>query len=359
MSLLDLIKKSEKPFVIAEIGVNYYDISKQRNITLMEAAKLMIDEAKKGKVDAVKFQTYKAEKLAVVKSPAFWDLNDDPVETQFEEYKNTDKFNEKDYIELAEYCKSNDILFMSTSFDFESADYLDELMPAYKIASADITNIPFIKYIAGKRKPVFLSVGASTIGETDEAINVIRGTGNEEIVIMHCVLSYPTKFQDVNLNFIKYLKSLYPDYLIGYSDHAFADENMIVLTTAYQYGAKIIEKHFTLDKTIVGNDHCHAAGPDDFMRFANNIDLLEKINGQYKKEVLECEKLAGLYARRSIVASDGMQKGTIITNDKIAFKRPGTGISPRDVDKVLGMKLEKSVEADEVIEWTDLKISQD
>ena len=155
----------KKPFLIAEIGVNFYDIAEKENISDMDAAKLMIDEAKACGVDAVKFQSYKAETIASRNSPAYWDLSEEPTTSQFELFKKFDKFGADEYRELASYCKEVGIMFLSTPFDFESVDYLDEFMDIYKISSSDLTNIPFIKYIASKNKPILLSTGASTLKE--------------------------------------------------------------------------------------------------------------------------------------------------------------------------------------------------
>ena len=163
-----------KPFLIAEIGVNYYDIAKKEKITNMDAAKLMIKEVKESGCDGVKFQTYKAETIASRNSPAYWDLNEEPTKSQFELFKKFDSFGNEEYKELANYCKKLGIKFLSTPFDFESVDYLDEYMDVYKISSSDLNNIPFIKKIASKKKPIILSTGASYMKEIDEAIKAIN-----------------------------------------------------------------------------------------------------------------------------------------------------------------------------------------
>ena len=218
---------NKKPFLIAEIGVNFYDIAKKEGISDMDAAKLMIDEAKKCGVDAVKFQSYKAETIASRNSPAYWDLSEEPTTSQFELFKKFDKFGVDEYKQLADYCKSIGIMFLSTPFDFASVDYLDEFMDIYKISSSDLTNIPFIKYIASKNKPILLSTGASTLTEIKQAVNSIEEVSDVDIAIMHCVLSYPTAYEDANLLMIKDLAEHFPDYEIGYSDHTKPDENML------------------------------------------------------------------------------------------------------------------------------------
>lgn len=355
MSIISDIKEGNKPFIIAEIGVNYYDIATKNNISLMDAAKLMIREAKEAGADAAKFQTYKAGKIASKQSPAYWDTTEESTKSQYELFTKFDKFGESEYKELAEYCKEIGIMFLSTPFDFESADYLEDLMDIYKISSSDLTNLPFIKHMALKGKPIFLSTGAAKIGEIEAAVDTILETGNKEIGIMHCVLDYPTDFKDANLNMIKHLKEVFPGYVLGYSDHTRPDDSMLVLTTAYEFGAKIIEKHFTLDKTLKGNDHYHAMDPSDLKKFVKNIELLNLIKGEYCKRPLECEAESRKQARRSIVLNRDLNEGDVITKEVITYKRPGTGISPSDLDKVLGRKLNKSLCEDTLISWEDIK----
>lgn len=353
MSIYQQIKERQEAFIIAEIGVNFYDIAKEKNITLMEAAKLMIKEAYENGANAAKFQSYKAETLASKYSPAYWDQSEEPTNSQFELFKKFDAFGVKEYEELAGYCKALGIIFLSTPFDFESADYLDDLMEIYKISSSDLSNLPFIEHIAQKGKPVFLSTGAATIEEIQEAVNTIHKTGNNEICIMHCVLSYPTNFEDANLNMIKHLHEVFPEYPLGFSDHTRPDDTMLVLTIAFQYGAKVIEKHFTLDKSLPGNDHYHAMDPEDLKKFCNNIKLLQKLNGQYHKQPLACEQESRKQARRSIVAKVDIAKGEVVTADKVAFKRPGTGISPKELNEVLGKQVKYNIEKDKVLQWED------
>ena len=339
---------NEEPFLIAEIGVNYYDIAKKENLSNMDAAKLMVKEAKDAGCNAVKFQSYKANTIASKNSPAYWDTNEEPTTSQYELFKKFDSFGEEEYREIANYCKEIGIMFLSTPFDFDSIDYLDEFMDVYKISSSDLTNIPFIKRIAEKGKDIIISTGASTLDEIKLAIDTIEKTnekytnGESGIGIMHCVLS-------------KNLKDLYPDYEIGYSDHTKPDENMLILTTAYLYGATILEKHYTLDKTLQGNDHYHGMDPDDIRKFNNNIELIKTINGQYNKVPLPCEGESRKQARRSIVADECIKEGTIITEDMLTFKRPGTGISPSEIANVIGKKAKSDIAEDELIKWECLE----
>ena len=343
------------PYLIAEIGVNFYDIAKKEGMSDMAAAKYMIDEAQACGVDAVKFQSYKAETITSRNSPAYWDLSEEPTTSQFELFKKFDKFGVEEYRELAEYCQKIGIKFLSTPFDFESADYLDEFMDVYKISSSDLTNIPFIKYIASKNKPILLSTGASTLNEIKTAVNTIEEVSTVDIAIMHCVLSYPTSYEDANLFMIKDLVENFPDYEVGYSDHTKPDKDMAVLTTAYNYGATILEKHFTLDKTLQGNDHYHAMDPDDVIRFKENIHFISKLNGMRNKQPLICESSSRRQARRSVVAVNDIPKGKVITSEDLTFKRPGTGIYPSEIDNIIGKSAKIDILEDTLIDFDMLE----
>ncbi|RBQ23128.1 hypothetical protein ALNOE001_11490 [Candidatus Methanobinarius endosymbioticus] len=343
------------PFLIAEIGVNYYDIAEKENISNMDAAKLMIKEAKRAEADAVKFQSYKAETIVSKNSPSYWDNTEEPTTSQYELFKKFDSFGKEEYKELSEYCSSLGILFLSTPFDFDSIEYLDEIIDIYKISSSDLTNIPFIKEIAKKQKPVILSTGAATIEEIDLAIKTIKNEGNKYIGLMHCVLSYPTEYEDANLLMIKYLKDNYNNYDIGFSDHTRPDDKMLVLTAAFLYGANIIEKHYTLDKNLKGNDHYHAMDPEDIKKFKENIKFIDKLNGEYEKKPLVCESESRKQARRSIVAKKDLNIGETITEELLTFKRPGTGISPKNLNEILGKKVKSPIKEDDLIKYENLE----
>lgn len=359
------ISEASRPFIVAEAGVNYYDIAKKKGISVKDAAKLMIEEAAKAGADAIKFQTYKAEKLAAKDSPAYWDITKETTKSQYELFKKFDVLDEKDYAELAKYAEKNKIIFMSTPFDIDAAGFLDSMVPVFKIASADITNIPLIKKIARNGKPIFLSTGASTIDEIKNAVKTIEEEGNKQVVLLHCILNYPTKYEDANLCMIKELKKIFPDKLIGYSDHSMPDENMSPVVTAANLGAKVIEKHFTLDKTLPGNDHYHAMDEKDLKKFMEIIkgnrkveipkELAKKLVGEIKEGFFENELMARKYARRSIVANMNIPKGTIITEEMLICKRPGTGISPLDMNKVIGRKAKRNIKGDYIITFEMLE----
>lgn len=341
----------KKAYVIAEIGVNFYDTARVEGISPFEAAKQYIREAKSAGLDAVKFQSYKANTIVSKNSPAYWDTNEEPTKTQYELFQKFDHFNEKEYRELAEYCREIQIDFMSTPFDYAAVDYLAEIVDIFKISSSDLSNHPFIRYIAQKKKPIYLSVGASYLSEIEEAVRIIKEEGCPELCLMHCVLSYPCKYEDANLNMIKTLCKVFPGTKIGYSDHTLPDDNMTVLSTAYLSGAEVIEKHFTLDKTLKGNDHYHAGDPGDFKKAIENFALIRKISGQEEKTVLSCERIPRREARRSLVLTRNMKKGEVILKDDIMAKRPGTGISPQFTDIIIGREINCDACEDTILNW--------
>ena len=269
-----------KPYVIAEAGVNFYDTAKLRGVTPLEEAMHYVDKAKEAGIDAIKFQSYKANTIASKNSPAYWDTTKETTQSQYELFTKFDSFGEEEYRALYEHCKKVGIDFMSTPFDYASADYLDDMVDIYKISSSDLSNLPFITHIAKKGKPIYLSVGASYLSEVEQAVRTIRETGNNQIALLHCVLSYPCKNEDANLRIISTLKRIFPDITIGYSDHTLPDDTMTILTTAYLLGAEIIEKHFTLDKSLPGNDHYHAGDPEDFRKAISNFRLVNTVLGQ-------------------------------------------------------------------------------
>ncbi len=341
---------SENKFTfIAEIGVNYYDIAHELCITPLEAAKKMIHEAKEAGIHAVKFQTYKAETLAAKASPYYWDISEEPTRSQYELFKKFDSFGEKEYRELKEYSDSEGIEFLSTAFDFESADYLNELMEVYKISSSDVSNLPFIEHQAKKGKPILLSVGASYLNEIEAAVDAIRKHNDEPIVLMHCVLEYPTPIKDTNLLKITSLKEQFPEFYIGYSDHTKPTPDYDVIKTAYNLGAVLIEKHFTLDKTLKGNDHYHAMDPEDARNIIAAIERMDLIRGRGELNCLETEQTARLNARRSIVSAVDIKAGETIREEMLTYKRPGTGITPDKMPELIGLRAKIDIEEDTIL----------
>lgn len=337
-------------YIIAEIGVNYYEIAEKNNISPLEAAKLMIEQAKDSGADAVKFQTYKAENLVMVDSPGSWDRNDITVETQYELFKLYDKFGSKEYSELSEYAKEIGIEFMSTPFDIESADYLDDYMQVYKISSSDISNIPLITRIAEKNKPIIMSVGASELEEIVRAVDLIKSINDKKLTILHCVLEYPTPYEHANLKKICALKEKFPNDIIGYSDHTKPDTCMDVIKTAYLLGAQVIEKHFTLDKSIKKkNDHFHSMDCSDLKKVKDGLEFIKKIQGSSDLKCLETEIHTRNSVRRSAVSKCEIKEGTLLSEDMIIFKRPGDGLSPDQAQSLIGKKAKCNIQKDQFL----------
>ena len=336
-----------KPYVIAEIGVNHGGS--------LDLAKRLIELAKEGGADAAKFQTYKAGTLASRHSPSYWDTRKEPTRSQYELFKKYDSFGPAEYETLARHCLALGIDFVSTPFDAAAVEFLDPLMPFYKIASADITNTPFLRQVAAKLKPVLLSTGASTLGEIDSAVATLRAAGCRELVLLHCVLNYPTPNEQAHLRMMAGLKRAYPDLVLGYSDHTLPDEAMTALTTAHLLGAAVIEKHFTHDKTLPGNDHYHAMDVHDLRRFVQRMDLVHELLGEGDhKQPTPTEAPARANARRSIVMVRDVAAGQVLLESDLTFKRPGTGVSPLHWDEVIGRRVAQPLEADHVLQWHDL-----
>ena len=331
------------PYIISEAGVNHEgDI---------DTAKSMVEEVSKAGGDAIKFQAYKASGLASKQSPAYWDTAKEPTLSQYELFKKYDTFGKDEFEEIADYCRAYRIDFLATPFDIESADYLEPLVPAYKIASADITCMPLIRYIAKKQKPILLSTGAASVEEIHQAINWIHSEGNNEVVLLHCVLNYPTDYKDANLGMIKNMESLFTDQIIGYSDHTMAIHAIDALITAWLLGAKVIEKHYTHNKALKGNDHYHAMDFQDLKAVVRRIERIKNLIGSEKKTFSEKEIKSRQFARRSLVAKKLIPQGKVIQEEDLTWKRPGTGISPRDIDLVIGKKTKRSIKEDEILLW--------
>jgi N-acetylneuraminate synthase len=340
-----------KPYIIAEMGVNFYDTARVMGISPLEAAKLYIDKAAEAGVDCAKFQSYKAGTIVSKNSPAYWDTTKEPTKTQYELFLKHDSFGEAEYRKLCDYTHAKGMDFTSTPFDYASADYLEDMVDFYKISSSDLSNLPFIRYIGAKGKPVYMSVGAAYLSEVDVAVRVLKEAGCKDIVIFHCVLSYPTDPKDANLRIIETLKKDFPDVRVGFSDHVAPDDTMMTLAVAYMLGAKVIEKHFTLDKTLPGNDHYHAGDPEDFKKAIANFKWIDTVLGSAEKKVLDCEFVPRREARRSLVLTRDMKAGEIIKAEDIMPKRPGTGISPEYVEIVIGRKVVRNLEEDTILTW--------
>ena len=332
------------PYIIAEAGVNH-----EGNL---DTAKRLIDLAAQGGADAIKFQSYKAETLASKDSPAYWDTKKEPTLSQYALFKKHDSFWKKEFESLKTYCDQVGITFLSTPFDVESATFLNDLMDVFKISSSDITNKPFIKFICDFQKPIILSTGAAHLYEISEAVEWIEQKGNP-LALLHCVLNYPTEDHNARLGMIPALKQVFPRHVIGYSDHTLPGD-MHILKIATLLGARILEKHFTPDKTLPGNDHYHAMDSQDLRAFKQSLTEIFSCIGEFKIEALASEEPARCHARRSLVTTREIKAGQIIQEADLTFKRPAHGISPRCYDEVLGKKARHTLPEDTVLTWADL-----
>jgi len=333
-----LIGEEEPCFIIAEAGVNHNGS--------VELAKKLIDAAKDAGADAVKFQTFKAESVVVKDAQkAEYQKETTGEGSQYDMIKKLE-LTEEDFRELADYAEKKDIMFLSSPFDKDSIDLLNELdVPAFKVGSGEITNFPLLRYIAKKGKPIILSTGMSTLGEIEEALDVIRSEGVEDIILLHCVSNYPARIEDVNLRAIETLKQAFK-LPVGFSDHTLGITAPIA---AVALGACVIEKHFTLDRNLPGPDHKASLEPDELKEMVKAIREVEKALGDGIKRPTKEEEEIKKVARRSIVAKVDIPEGAIVTEDMLDVKRPGTGIEPRYIDMIIGKKAKEDIKKDEII----------
>ncbi|WP_297438406.1 N-acetylneuraminate synthase [uncultured Clostridium sp.] len=326
-------------FIIAEAGVNH-------NGSIDNAIKL-IDEASRCGVDAIKFQTFKAEKLVCKNAQkAEYQINNSEIEeNQFEMLKKLELDMDTHKI-LIEHCSQKNIMFLSTPFDLDSIDELESLgMTIFKISSGEITNYPYLKKVASLRKPIIISTGISTLGEIEEALDILYENNAEDITVLHCNTEYPTLMEDVNLRAMKTIESAFK-VKVGYSDHTNGIEISIA---AVALGASIIEKHFTLDKNMIGPDHKSSLNPVELEQMVKSIRNIELALGDGVKKPSKSELKNKDVVRKSIVADRSIKKGDIILESDITVKRPANGISPMRWNEVIGSIATKNYEKDEFI----------
>ncbi|OQX78357.1 MAG: N-acetylneuraminate synthase [Bacteroidetes bacterium 4484_276] len=331
-----------KTIIIAEAGVNHNGS--------IELAKTMIDQAKNAGVDYIKFQTFKAEKLVSVHAAKadYQKTNTNSDETQFEMIKKLE-LDIDAHKGLIQYCNAKGIKFISTPFDLDSIDLLFDLgVELFKIGSGEITNYPYLKKIAQKGLPVILSTGMSNLSETEGALDTLltNGLNRDQVTLLHANTEYPTPFDDVNLNAMLTLKEAFK-VNVGYSDHTPGIE---VPVAAVAMGATIIEKHFTLDKTMEGPDHKASLEPLELKDMVKSIRNIEKVMGDGLKLPSISEKKNIPIARKSIVASCKILTGEVFSEENITTKRPGTGISPMRWNEVLGRVAQREFKPDDLIE---------
>ena len=338
------IGKNEPVFIIAEAGVNH-------NGTL-KLSKEMVVRAKEAGADCIKFQTFKAERVVTKNAPkAAYQLKTTPTtESQLEMLKSLE-LSFADYEEIIAVCRQNDIIFLSTPYSPEDVDFLAKLsVPAFKIASGQIVEPDFLEYVAGKSLPVLLSTGMATLEEVGAAVKSIQKTGNNSLLLLQCSTNYPTISDDVNLRAMTTMECAF-GLNVGYSDHTQSD---LACIASVALGACVIEKHFTLDKSLPGPDHSCSADPSEFRALVQKIRETEKILGSGRKEPTEAEKINMPGMRRSIVSKQSIKAGTVITRELLEFKRPATGIRPQLLGDVIGSTARIDIPEDALIAWGDL-----
>jgi len=331
-----------KTLIIAEAGVNHNgDI---------ELAKKLIDVAVDAGADLVKFQTFSADRLVTQSAlkAEYQVLATDKIESQHEMLRKLE-LTESMHHELINHCTNREIGFFSTGFDIQSIDFLTSLgQELFKIPSGDITNLPFLQHIGGLGKKVLLSTGMSNMHEVAAALNALElaGTPKNRITVLHCTSSYPAEMSDVNLRAMLSIQDEF-GVEVGYSDHTLGIE---VPIAAVALGAKVIEKHFTLDRNMTGPDHKASLEPDELIRMVAGIRSIEKALGDGNKVMTQNEIQNRDVARKSIVASRNIQAGEVFTENNLTAKRPGTGISPMEWDEVIGTKAKQSYAKDDLIQ---------
>ncbi|MBW7961131.1 N-acetylneuraminate synthase family protein [Bradyrhizobium sp. BR 10261] len=332
--------RPDRCYIIAEIGGNF---------TTFEEARRLIDAAAQSGVDAVKLQTYRAETVA--SRVAMFVMENTGVTSQFDLFKKYE-IGAQLHREVFAYAESRNLDWFSTPSHVSDVDFLEECgVGAYKIGSDDAANLPFLRYVARLQKPVILSTGMCTLEEVHEAVDAIVGEGNRKLVILHAVTSYPTHPENVNLKAIQTLAREFSDFDVGYSDHTLTP---VASLCAVAMGARMIERHFTLDRNAEGPDHRLSADPDEMRWLVDAVRSLEVMNGSGIKEPAASEMETRVNNRKSIVLERELAAGCRLTAEDLVIKRPGTGIAPKYLEDVVGRTLVRAMGADAVLQWDDL-----
>ncbi len=340
-----IISNDSPTFIIAEVGANHNGD--------LKLAKKCIDAAALCGVDAVKFQTYTTEELLSHKEAIVTIGQNGEITQTLKELFDSVTLKREFHKEIYDYAKSKGLICFSTPFSVEGVAFLEELdNPIYKIASSDVNYVDMLEVIGATKKPVFLSTGKCTLSDMDMAIELLQKSGTNDLCLLHCVANYPSKIENMNLNVIKTLKQMYPECIIGFSDHSFG---ITASLGAVCFGAKIIEKHFTVDKNLEGPDHWFSMDPTDMKNLVNEIRNLEVAFGTQRKFLPQNEVLEKHWATRSLHINKDLKAEDIINKEDLDMLRPGYGISPFDRDKVIGIKLAKDIKKGTVLEWAHLQ----
>jgi N-acetylneuraminate synthase len=331
---------------IAEVGVNH-----EGNL---DNAVSLIESAAKNGAQVVKFQSYSASGLAAKNSPSYWDTSKESSTNQHELFSKYDKFDLDDYRFLAETCAKNNVEFLSTCFDVEWVEKLDPLMQRHKVASADLTNFQLLAKLAQTKKPLLLSTGAAKMDEISETLEFLSEQKAKDVTLLHCVLNYPTETKNASLLRLMKLSQNFPDFDLGYSDHTTPSPDDLVLLASISLGVKVIEKHFTFDKTLPGNDHYHAFDGEDLARFMARVHELESALAYNDSTFLLLQEDARKFARRGIYAKNTILEGSIIAEGDLIPLRPGGEISATEFFNLVGRRVQKEIVEGQQITWSDL-----
>lgn len=339
-----LVGDGEPVFIVAEAGSNHNN--------KLDQAKQLIDVAASAGADAVKFQTFSAYKIVAKASPkAGYMERVSEKESVYEIFKRLELPREW-HGKLAKYASKNNIIFLSSPFDKEAVDLLDEIgVPAFKVASGELTNLPLIKYMAEKGKPMIVSTGAATLKEVSEAVSTIKAAGNKQIVLLHCVMNYPAAEEDANLLAMNTLRRKFK-LPVGYSDHTLG---MTAPLAAAALGANMIEKHFTLNRKLLGPDHFYSLEPDELKAMVEGIRGVEKLLGVPTKKPAKSEREIRKLARRSIFAKVDIPSGAIIEKEMLAILRPEIGLEPKHIGTIVGKRAKRDIKQYEPITWNKIK----
>lgn len=339
-----LIGDGYPSFIIAEIGINH-----QGDIDI---AKQLIDEAKDCGADAVKLQKRTIDRILTKEGLAMPYDNRNSFGKTYGEHKYALELSENDYHELLKYCNKKDVLFCASGWDEESVDFLDELgVLFFKMASADLTNFPLLEHTAQKNKPMILSTGMANISIVKQAIFHVKQFNNE-LAILQCTSTYPAKFNEINLNVLHTYKTEFPKMIIGYSGH---ELGIAIPPAAVALGAKIIERHFTLDRTMRGGDHSASLEPQGFAKMVRDIRHIEEAMGVFQKVMQASEIPIFKKLTKSIVSFVDIKKGEVIMRKMLTTKGPGNGISPMVIDKLIGKKSKIDIPSDTVMNEEDIE----
>ncbi len=330
-------------YIIAEAGINH-----QGDV---EIAKKLIKHAKECGADCVKFQKRTISRILTKEGLDKPYINNNSFGPTYGKHKEALELSFENFAELKRYADEMDIIFTASGWDEESVDFLDMLgVPFFKMASADLTNFPLLEHTAKKSKPIIISTGMASMDIVKRAVELVRWF-NPRIILMQCTSTYPAEFEDINLRVIQTYQSVFPDVVVGYSGH---EKGIAMTLAACVLGAKVVERHFTLDRTMKGGDHAASLEPAGFNKMVRDIRAYEVALGDGVKRIVDAEKPIFIKLAKSVVSRVSIKAGDVIEREMLTTKGPGNGISPMDINEVVGKRAKYDIEGDKVIRYEDL-----